>query len=483
MSFCSPQTNIDDNGIVVLKSRFLTDYMPVCNETQLKVYLYGLYLTTIPFSLDNTLDNMKAVLELNDDQIREAYEFLASLGLVTIVGTSPLEIKYNSIGSISFKKHFKAEKYADFNAQLENVFGSTLTLPSQYLPYYEFMEDTKFSPDALIMIAKYCVGTKGEKIRPNYVIAVAKNWLNEGVRTVKDVEKRISEMELTSDSLRAITRALGKKSDTTIDDKNLYLKWTKTWGFGLDSILTAIKKGKIKSSMNKLDNVLDECFRSNCLSQVEIDTYLSSKQRLKDISIQVNKKLGVFYESVDFEIEKYISPWLAKGLQEEAIYLIAEYCFMNSIRTLEGMDFAAQTFIKQGLLSTQSIRQFLSRKADIDKEILHLLELCGIARAVIKSDREQYALWKGWGFDDEIIEYACTQSQGKSYPLGNVHNLLSQYKQAGAFGLDEVKKISPATPSKSSNFKSKDFNAGDRKYTEEEIAGFMTSLDDIGDRI
>ncbi len=481
MSFCSPHTNIDDNGIVLLRSRFLTDYMPVCNETQLKVYLYGLYLASIQFSLDNSIDNMKAVLELSDDQIYEAYDFLSSLGLVTIVGTSPLEVKYNSIGSIAFKKHFKAEKYADFNTQLEGVFGSTLTLPSQYLPYYEFMEETKFSPDALIMIAKYCVGTKGEKIRPNYVIAVAKNWLNEGVRTLKDVEERISEMELTSDGLRAITRALGKKSDNTIDDKNLYLKWTKTWGFGLDSILTAIKKGKIKTSMTKLDNLLDECFRSNCFSQVEIDTYLSNKQKLRDISIQVNKKLGVYYESVDFEIEKYISPWLAKGLAEEAIYLIAEYCFTSSIRTLEGMDFAAQKFIKQGLLTPTAIHQFLSRKADIDKKILHLLELCGITRAVIKSDREQYALWKDWGFEDEIIEYACSQSQGKSYPMGNVHNLLSNYKQAGAFELAAVKKLSSST--KASNDKSKDFNMGDRKYSEEEIAGFMTSLDDIGDKL
>ncbi len=483
MSFCSPHTNIDDNGIVLLRSRFLTDYMPVCNETQLKVYLYGLYLSGIQFSLDNSIDNMKAVLELDDDQIYDAYDYLSSLGLVTIVSTSPLEIKYNSIGSIAFKKHFKAEKYADFNAQLESVFGSALTLPSQYLPYYEFMEETKFSPDALIMIARYCVGTKGEKIRPNYVIAVAKNWLNEGVRTLKDVETRISEMELNSESLRSITRALGKKSDNTIDDKNLYLKWSKTWGFGLDSILTAIKIGKIKSSMNKLDNLLDECFRNNCFSQVEIDTYLSGKQKLKDISIQVNKMLGVYYESVDFEIEKYISPWLAKGLTQEAIFLIAEYCFMSSIRTLEGMDFAAQKFIKQGLLTPTAIRQFLSQKADIDKEISHLLELCGLSRAVIKSDREQYALWKDWGFEDEIIEYACTQSQGKSYPMGNVHNLLSQFKQAGAFGLDEVQKLSTSAPAKSSNDKSKDFNAGDRKYSEEEIAGFMTSLDDIGDKL
>lgn len=479
MNFCTTSATLDDNGYTLLKNKFITDYMPLCDEIQLKVYLYGLYLSSCPLSVDNSIDNMCSVLELQTDEVEKAYNGLSELGLVSVTSLSPLSIKYNTLAQAGYKKHYKAEKYADFNRQLESIFGENLTLPSQYLPYYEFLEESKMAPEVLLMIARYCVGIKNEKIKPNYVIAVAKNWLGEGVRSIEDVEARISMLELTSDGLRAVGKALNKKSDMSVDDKDLYIKWTKTWGFELQAVLAVIKTAKIKSSMAKLDATLDECFRNNAISLSEATAYIEGKQHLKDLAIAVNKNLGLFYESVESVVEKYISPWLAKGLEEDAILLIAEYCFSNSVRTLEGMNHVANKFVKEGRLSVQAINEYLSELADIDKTIAKMLEACGTSRAVIKSDREQYAVWKSWGFDDEIILYACSSSAGKNYPMGNAHSLLSRWRQAGLDNLESIKAYGTGASDKSTVA----FNESDKKYSKDELSSYLGSIDDLGDLV
>lgn len=486
MNFCTTSATLDDNGYTLLKNKFITDYMPLCDEIQLKVYLYGLYLSTCPMSVDNCVDNMCAVLELQAEDVEKAYSGLAELGLVSVTGLSPLSVKYNTLSQAGFKRHYKAEKYAEFNRQLESIFGENLTLPSQYLPYYEFLEESKMAPEVLLMIARYCVGIKNEKIKANYVIAVAKNWLSDGVRSIEDVEARITMLELTSEGLRAVGKALNKKSDMSVDDKDLYIKWTKNWGFELQTVLAVIKTAKIKTSMAKLDAMLDECFRNNAVSQNEAVAYIKNKQHLKDLAISVNKNLGLFYENVESVVEKYISPWLVKGLEEDAILLIAEYCFSTSIRTLEGMNHVANKFVKEGRLSVQAINEYLSELADIDKTISKLLEACGTSRAVIKADREQYAVWKSWGVDDEIILYACSLSVGKNYPMGNVHSLLSRWRQAGLDSLEAIKAYSNKTTEKNAttgNDKCSYFNVSDRKYTKEELSAFFSSIDDLGELV
>ena len=166
--------------------------------------------------------------------------------------------------------------------------------------------------------------------------------------------------------------------------------------------------------------------------------------------------------------------------------MIAEYCFSTSIRTLEGMNHVANKFVKEGRLSVQAINEYLSELADIDKTISKLLEACGTSRAVIKADREQYAVCKSWGVDDEIILYACSLSVGKNYPMGNVHSLLSRWRQAGLDSLEAIKAYSNKTTEKNDtigNDKCSYFNVSDRKYTKEELSAFFSSIDDLGELV
>ena len=70
----------------------------------------------------------------------------------------------------------------------------------------------------------------------------------------------------------------------------------------------------------------------------EMTDFAKHMDELKDLTIAINKNLGVFYESFDHEIEVYISPWVAKGFEDDALKKIAHHCFISNVRTLDGMN-------------------------------------------------------------------------------------------------------------------------------------------------
>ncbi|MDE6210481.1 MAG: DnaD domain protein [Clostridia bacterium] len=469
MNFCAMSKD-NETGVVLLDKSFVVNYLPECDEKQLKVYLLGLTLCSLP--QENDINFICDALTMTEDEVEEVFGQLADMGLVNITSYAPLAVTYKNIRS-TFAKHYKKEKYADFNAQLEGLFPSVaFTNINQYTVYYDFIEESKIKPEVLITIARYCVNLKGERIKPNYILAVARNWLDEGVRTLADVDDKIKQLELSSEALRMICKAVGKKSEIDIEDKNAYLKWTGSWGFDLDAILFAAKSLKNKGGFAKLNNLLDEFYRNNAMSAKEMEDYLANKQAIYQLAYNVNKTLGVYYENVEYIVEKYISNWLQKGFEKNAIMLVAEYCFNKSIRSLDGMNKCISKFYSEGCVSVDAINEHLASMMQRDMQIKKIIELTGFSRNVNNNDRDMYKVWsQQWNFDDAMIEYGASVCQGKQ--LFALNNLLAKWKNSGIYTVDEAKSqsaynmASTASPTPS--------------YSKEQLSEFFYSLDDLDD--
>lgn len=470
MSLCSLAKD-NDLGIITLDRNFITNYMPECTEKQIKVYLLGLSMSDSVLSPDNSMEYICQTLSLSQEEIEKTFGELCDMGLVNIICYNPFEVQYKSIKS-NYARHYKKDKYADFNSQLEALFpGTPFTNINQYTVYYDFMEDTKIKPETLIMIARYCVNLKGEKIKAPYILAVAKNWIEEGVRTLEDVEEKIKQLENINEAIRMICKAVGKKSEVDIEDKNLYLKWTNNWGFGLDAILYGAKSLKNKGGFAKLDNLLDEFYRNNAMSVIEMETYLKNKQALYKLAISVNKTLGLYYENIEYIVEKYISNWLNKGFDDNSVLLVAEYCFNKSIRTLEGMNKCILKFYGEGCVTTQAINEHLSILMQRDMAIKKIIELTGYSRNVNMADRDMYKVWtEQWNFDNELIEYGASLCQGK--PLSALNNLLAKWKAGNIFSIDTAKTFGTNIPTPS---------APATTYTKEQLSDFFYTLDELDD--
>ena len=465
-------------SFTLVDNLFINEHLPHCSEKQLKVYLYGLYMCSMPERM-NSLDEMCATLGVTEAELLAIYTDFEDAGLCRVVSKNPLEVAYCSLKrAMQPPKKYKSEKWNDFNRELQELFHERMLTPNEYNEYYAFLDSVKMDRDAMLMIARYCIELKGESVRYPYILTVARNWANEGVRTVADVENKLNEYEAQSEDMRAVLAALGRKGGAELEENQMLTKWTRSWGFTLPAVLEAAKSLKGGKSFRKLDSRLDEFYRMSVFTAEDMRDYNARREHLTDLAVRINKTIGVFYGSVDHILEVYTSPWLEKGFSEEALLTVAHYCFLSGIRTLEGMNGVVDKFYSQGLLTVDAINAFIGEQVEQDERIKKIVEATGRERGVTASDRNYYRTWSAaWGFADDVILYAAELSAGRSYPVSAINRLLSEWKAQGVSALEDAKRVgntpSPR-PSSSKNFEERD-------YTDEQIKSVMINIDDLED--
>lgn len=478
MSFARFSSDFLMESFTLVDNLFINEHLPYCDEKQIKVYLYGLYMCTLPQN-SNSLESLCDVLGVTESELVRIYREFEDAGLCRVTGTSPLEVTYLSLkGASQPPKKYKSEKWHDFNEHLQSLFPERMLTPNEYNEYYSFLDGCKLDREAMLMIVQYCIDLKGQSVRYPYILTVARNWVQDGVRTVADVENKLNEYEAQSDDMRAVLNALGRKTGAELEEKQILLKWTRSWGFELPAVIAAAKALKGGKSFKKLDQKLDEFYRMSVFTAEDMADYNRYRERIQELTVKINKNIGVFYESLDHIIEVYTIPWTNKGFSDEALVTVAHYCFLSGIRTLEGMNGVINKFFAQGLLTVQAIDDFIAVQVEQDERIKAVIEACGRTRNVTPSDRDYYRTWTAtWGFDDEVILYAAELCAGKPYPTSAINRLLSEWKSKNVRTLDAARKHG-ATVSSSVNT-SKNFE--ERTYTHEQLQSVITNIDNITD--
>ncbi len=456
---------------------FIHEYLPYADDKFCKVYLYGLYLCNSPSMSDNSLEVLSKTLDIEVDQIINIFQYWQDEGLLEILSQNPLEVRYLSIkGSRQPPKKYNTGKYADFNVMAQQLFTSRQLVPNEYLAYYETMETLKIQPDAMLMIIQYCINYKGVSVRYPYITAVARNWAREGVHTVKEVEEKLNEFEALDEDMKAVMRALGRKGQTDLEEKQMLIKWTKNWGYDTASIVFAAKACKNRGGFKKLDAVLDEYYRMNIYTETEMKEYVKERDNMRELAIKVNKTIGVYYESVDNIIETYINPWLSKGFDDEAILTIAKNCFVSNIRSLSGMNTMVLKFYKLSLITSAGINEFIEKQIQNDEIIRKILQTAGIARSVSMSDRELYRIWcLDWEFADDLILYAAELASSSRFPIQFINKQLSKWKENKVTTIADAKKLKLSVNNPSAQ-QSTAANFTEREYTKQQLNAIFDNI-------
>lgn len=482
MAFCNYSTTVKQSKNLTLNSLFITDYMPFASEQSVKVYLYGLNKCQNPDSIDNTLEDFAKNLNMSIDEVKICFEYWKKQGLVNIVNIDPIEVKYLEIIPLADQpKTYDEKSYADFNNQMQEIISKRMITPNEYKEYYYLIESMHIDKLALIMIAKYCTLTKGNDVNYPYIITLAKNWAYEGIKSVEQVEEKIQALDVTTSYVKdLLLLGLGTKRNATYTDYNYYLKWTKDMGFSNEVILNVAKTLKRKGGIEKLDNKLTKYYDLKLFSEKEIQDYENKKDDLIKLATNINKKIGVYYENLENVIESYLTVWQNMGFDDNALLLIADFCFKNNIRSLSGMDIKVKKFYSIGLITEKSITDYFSRVLAKDDNIKHLLYLCGLDRKVNNYDREFYITWtEKWNFSQELIEYVCSLATNKFQPMQYINKILSIYKEKNIFTLEEAKKYGNDLQSKFDVKTTSADNFVGRSYSKEDISALFDNLSEV----
>lgn len=481
MAFCKYSTEFIASSKTEIDNIFINDYLPFAQPQFVVVYIYGLYICGSS-SFDNSIENFAKTLNMSEEDVIGAFEYWEEQGLVQVLRTNPIQITYIPLKNVlTANKLYKPEKYELFNQQANDIFmGKRSISKHEYQEYYDFLERYRMEQEALLMIMKYCVETKKSAVGYNYILTVAKNWASEGITTTLQVEERLQAFENKSPELSEIFNLMGIKRAPYVEERALLNKWLNDYGFNLDVILHVAKSFKKKShfSFEKLDNALTKYYEMRLLSIMEIDSFEKEKKDLYSLAIEINKTIGVYYENLEGVVENYILKWINMGFEKNLLLEIANYCFKNSIRTLEGMDTAVNKFYKLGILSLDAFNQYMGDIIADDNKIKEILLNLGINRSVTSYDRNNYKIWTNdWKIRQELIDYAVSLAKGKDSPLKYLSRILADWRDKGIKNVDEAKSTTPLSVAENSQKPKSNFSG--RSYSKDELNALFQSIDEI----
>ena len=466
------------DGYTVIDNAFLNEFLPSATGEAVKVYLYGLNLCCNPNIEDNCLDTICKVLSLTEDQVIKAFEYWQEMGLVQLASTNPLEIKF-----LPIKKHSggakirNKDKYTDFNKQIQQIISGRMINPNEFNEYYSLIETYHIEPEALLLIAKYCTSIKTTSIGYPYILAVARDFANEGLKTTTALEQKFLEHEKSTKEIKQVLDALGLKREADIDERNLYLKWTSQFEFSHGVVIAIAKSLKKKGGFAKLDALISKYYEQKLFTLEEITSFSDKRESMFETAKTISRNLGLYYQNLENVVDTYIADWFNKGYESETLEFISDYCFKQSIRTLDAMNTIIQKFFKLGLISSSSIEQYISSILKADEQIKEVLDKTGLVRSVSSYDRDFYKTWtENWGFSHEQILLVADASAGKSNPMSYLNKLLADLHEQGVSVSEDIAKALKSTTSKQTTTQN---NYATHSYTKQELSAVFDSLDDV----
>lgn len=481
MAFCDKEKQLIDSGYTCIDNKFILNYLADAPDVRSAVYLLGLTLCESNGD-DNSRTTIAQKLGISEEDVMSAYIYWEELGLVHITGENPPRVIYLNVdANTSALKKIKPGKYTKFSQEMQRIIEGRMLTTNEYNEYYMFLEGTTFEPEALLAVAKYCVELKGANINYHYILTVARNQLTRGATTLLAVQDNLNSQQKYDDDLKLVFKALGSSRKIEHNDRELYEKWTKEFGFTLETIVAVAKKCKT-GGMTRLDGQLCEYYKKGALSVVEIDNYVQEKTKLYDLARDINKCIGVYYQSLDAIVEEYVSNWVRRGFDEQTLIAIAKYCFRSGIRTLNGLASIVDKLYKNGVTTLTSLEQYLAHVSAKDENILAILKAAGIDRRVTNNDRALYRTWtESWGMPQEVIVFVAEKSAGATTPTAYINRVLSNYKQKGITTLAQAQSQAPQNATQKPTQKTAIIGQCDierREYTDQQLNALFTALDD-----
>lgn len=464
MALISVSDELAKKSFTSVENKFITKYMPVLEPIAVKVYLYALYV--YQSGMNNiTCEDMSKTLDISDEQLKNYFEYLEEFELVSILSLSPLEVKILDAENVyGTPKKFKPEKYADFTKNVQNTIKGRMISTNEFREYFLLLEDYGFEQNALIMIINYCVNLKGDNIRFQYIKKVAKSFAEDGAVTAKKVDEKLSAYTSSTPALLNIFRTAGINKQPDIDDDRLYKKWTAELGFDEAAIAAAAKAFKIKNT-EKLDSVITELYKNKKFDVKEIEAYSANKNSVYNATVEIARNLGVYVQNTSPYIDNYVNVWCDYGFEPDCLKQLAVYCFKHNKKSFEDMHELVKKLYSDGIVTTDSVKEFIEKSEADDILLKNLLTCCGLSRKVIDWDRESLARWKSWGFNDAMLTEAAKISAGKANPMAYINAVLSSWKNEGIFSVDKVN-VRPAATVSGSNETKADRAVVERHYAD-----------------
>jgi DnaD/phage-associated family protein len=302
---------------------FLSEYLPLLSPQAVKVYSFCCFLE----KTERIIDIFKIVrrLDIEETELATVLDELAKKHLISISGR---DIFVNDIKGIEIDRLYRertsikpddmGEKESVISAINDQFFDGNMPI-YMYGCIEQWFKKYRFEDPVMVML--FSISNEKGALTRNYIETVAKDWFENGVKTVFDLEALFNERDKMKDVHNKILKALNRKTAFTQYETDLINKWFNEYHYSFEIVEEALKKTVKIANPNiaYVDKILSTWYENEFKN---IDD-LEKEKALKDLSpnelrmiVQehyqsINMRNSMLFESRKAEIFKK-SPQIEK---------------------------------------------------------------------------------------------------------------------------------------------------------------------------
>lgn len=436
MSFCSFGDNYALFDITPVENMFLQEFMLRAPGNYVKAYLYGLMQCYHPAEA-MSLARMARDMDMAEDEVFQAFQYWERMGLLRRVADSPPEYVYKNLKHKLLMPGGEGDsvyRYKDFNVALHNLFDKKRKLHEQdYRRVYEWIEVLGLPETVAIMLIRYCIDQYGLRFSFEKADALAREWAEQGVRTIEDAEEITRYSKQLAEDLKQVLRRLGQRRAPSIDEQDLYRKWTGDWGFTLPAILEACKETvKGAPTMAYLGGILERQHKLGLHRAEEIAGKFKQESEqaepVKEIYLALGRR-GIAPTAEDLRL---VGEWTEKGVAPDLMALAAQVAHHNGGNSMESVRLRLEAWLSKGLNTRDAVDGYLGAVRRDNAQLAALFEACGESRKPTAADRAHLAQWRGeWAMPHDLLLLAAEYAANASAKTAFMHRVLSEWRDKG----------------------------------------------------
>ena len=425
---------------VALPNAFICEYMPAAPEGFVKVYLYGLMYAHFPAAGEGLASAALArELGMEEGEVLAAFAYWERCRLVSRTQDKPPKFTFLNVQQAALGRHSMPadEGYMQFAQALYAIFGDKRKLHGGETQLcYEWVEQLGIPREVVLLLVQHLATTRGMHFSFKEAQKLAVELTERHIVTLEDAEQFFARSQTAWEGTQRVLRRMSKFRAPTVDEIDLYLKWTKEWKFAPKAIETACAEMTGGDpSFKYLDGILRGVHeragrKATSVEQLtrQLDSEKSEAERIREVLRAAGLGANANEDTVRALYQSMVSL-----LPHETILLAArEISRKKKTQSLDKLMELVTAWSAKGLSGVEEVETYLAQVKAQNDQLRELFTHLGIGSLPTPRDRELLAKWRGeWGFSDEVLRQAAQYSAGKAAPMAFMDKVLENFRTAG----------------------------------------------------
>ncbi|MGF6376376.1 DnaD/phage-associated family protein [Clostridiales Family XIII bacterium PM5-7] len=254
---------------------FINEYLPAAPGEFVKVFIYALMYAE--HRLDMSNEAMAKQLSISEKRLMEAWDYWEQMGAIKkryidADGNVDFVVEFTNLKELLYGKNVAPAKGETSKREGDNVFGNkavrnmfseiekifgrglSSTEVNQILTW---LSDFHATPEVVLFAIKYCTDKNKTSIR--YIEKVVREWAEEGLESVDQVNERLQEQDEKYYRYKRVLKSLGFTRNATEAEREMMDSWFDQMGYTMDRVLEACTKtaGISSPNFNYVNKVLE----------------------------------------------------------------------------------------------------------------------------------------------------------------------------------------------------------------------------------